>query len=319
MIASIKTQFFPRTRKIIKFSVLSALCAALFFPVSPRPTWSQTAAPRFQWPIVLGEYPDLRGITSSFGESRTDHFHNGVDIAALDRPVHPAAPGEILYTRQLDDDPFHPLPGPGNHLFMIHEGGWTSGYYHLTHLPIRSGRAEATTSLGNSGNTGHSAGAHLHFFFVDPEGRYINPMLLLPSVTDANPPIIGQLMIKTPTSRTLISHSRQENIRLSRYFPVLVRIIDPGLEKGTRRGVYKLSWQLNGGPTKTHDFRELVFRDGDWRLSTGAPFPEVFGRGQYLLGKLEFQGGDNTLVVTAEDLKGNSTSVTYTINVNKEF
>ncbi|HNJ33637.1 MAG TPA: hypothetical protein PK881_05295, partial [Leptospiraceae bacterium] len=63
-------------------------------------------------------FPELRGLTSTFGESRGDHFHNGVDISSLGEPVHPVAPGKILFARGIEDDPFSPLIGPGNFVIV---------------------------------------------------------------------------------------------------------------------------------------------------------------------------------------------------------
>ena len=76
--------------------------------------------PGFEWPLIKGSLPDLKGITSTFGESRDDHFHAGLDIASRDEAVQSMADGRILYSRQESDNPFRPLPGPGNLMIVDH-------------------------------------------------------------------------------------------------------------------------------------------------------------------------------------------------------
>lgn len=277
--------------------------------------------PGFQWPMIRGQYPELYGITSTFGESRSDHFHTGVDISGMNMPVHPLQSGKILFSRHIDDMPYQPMPGAGNYVIIDHGNGWWSGYFHLLSLgDKRNGQVSLNDEIGMAGNTGHSYGAHLHFFITSDNGKnYVNPLKLLPPVTDLNPPVIGQLVIRTPEGTTMISHSRQENIRLTKEYPVQVIAIDPGLEKSTRRGIYRLQWRLNGGRTENMTFDRISYNPDGWMLNEKTLFDSVFVENDYNIGNLDFQNGSNILEMTATDFSGNTTGVTYNINVTREY
>jgi len=295
------------------------LILLIFIPVVFASPGLSNPALEFHWPIEKGTLPALRGITSSFGESRLDHFHNGVDIASGGDPVHAMASGHLIYSRDTQDDPYNPEPGPGNYVFMDHGEGWWSGYYHM----IEPLRADGHTMIapgsiiGKTGNTGHSGGFHLHFFLMKDNGlTIVNPMQMLPEALDENPPVIGQITIITPKGRTQVSHSRRENIRLTKAYPVLLNVVDPGLEKSTKRGIYRLKWKLNDGAEQSLLFSNLKFTDGDWKLEGRSSIFEVYNEDLYNLGVLPFISGANTIRVTAEDLKGNSTTVVFEIHVD---
>lgn len=278
------------------------------------------SSPEFRWPIVRGELPDLVGITSTFGESRMDHFHSGLDIAGEGLTVHPVAKGKILFHKKKEDDPYSPSPGPGNYLLLEHESGYQSGYFHLKSVSVKQGMVDFDDEIGITGNTGHSIGAHLHFFIVENYGMvYLNPLKELPSITDNYAPTIGQLVILTGDSKTFISHSREENIRLTKRYPVYVIIIDPGMEKFTRRGPYKIKWRLNNGPEEKMVFDNLTFTGFDWLLDRDSSFDDVFYENYYNLGMLDFRDGDNSLILSAEDFAGNGSEVEYTIHVKREY
>ena len=303
-----------------KFTIL--IFSVIFFIIILQNVQSQDKnEPKFHWPVIKGNLPDLRGLTSTFAETRYDHFHNGVDISSLNDPIYPVGRGKILYSREKSDDPYKPQIGPGNQIFIDHGNGWWSGYYHLNNLAaLREGSVGEKDIIGYTGNTGHSSGAHLHFFITKNYGKvYINPLHYLPAVTDVNPPIIGQIQIITPNGKTLISHSRPQEIRLTKSYPFLIKIIDPGMERNTRRGIFRLEWQLNQNTKEVMNFNELLISEKGWILTSGNTFEETYYKDLYILGDLPVVNGTNQLIVTAFDFAGLSTTVTYSINVVKEF
>ena len=118
-------------------------------------------------------------VTSRFNPKRMHPIlhtimpHNGCDFAAMPgTPVYAIAPGIVSFTGSA---------GPsGNLVTIIHEGGYESGYAHLSKFApgIGSGtKVEAHTLVGYSGTTGRSTGPHLHLS-VKKNGVFIDPLSL---------------------------------------------------------------------------------------------------------------------------------------------
>jgi hypothetical protein len=122
-------------------------------------------------------------LSANFGEIRTNRFHTGVDIktqGVVGKPVRAAADGYIARVTVAPS-------GYGRALYIAHPNGTTTVYAHLDHFTpeleeyLRSERYRARRSdldafpdagafpvkqgelIGYAGNSGSSAGPHLHF------------------------------------------------------------------------------------------------------------------------------------------------------------
>jgi len=145
------------------------------------------------FPIAPGQPGTLAG---SMGELRPNHFHGGLDIktgGGVNQPVYAAADG---YISRLKQSSF----GYGNVLYITHPNGLTTVYGHLNEFkgavaaellrrqyerqayevelfptkdqfPVKRGELVAL-----SGNTGGSAGPHLHWEVRDAQDRQYNPL-----------------------------------------------------------------------------------------------------------------------------------------------
>ena len=75
------------------------------------------------------------------------------------------------------------LPFGGGKTILVEHGDTWSGYMHLSDIEpqiYKNSMVKDSESLGISGNTGHSGGAHLHFFIFQPEKNIMyNPLLIL--------------------------------------------------------------------------------------------------------------------------------------------
>ncbi|MBM3411857.1 MAG: M23 family metallopeptidase [Bacteroidetes bacterium] len=155
-------------------------------------------------------------LTANFGELRTHHWHMGLDIrtnAKENLPVYAAAGGYIAAVG------VRPLSF-GRFIIVNHPNGLSTLYAHLNdfapeleayvtnqqyqqeswaielkfsanQFPVSKG-----THIGYSGNTGGSAGPHLHFEIMDTQTeRRLNPLLFGFPLEDKVPPVIKGLAV----------------------------------------------------------------------------------------------------------------------------
>ncbi|QUO32120.1 peptidoglycan DD-metalloendopeptidase family protein [Faecalicatena sp. Marseille-Q4148] len=109
-------------------------------------------------------------LTSGFGYRDFDNsFHKGVDFgtggAAV--PTYAAADGRVLMAGWSNS--------AGNWVVIQHSGGLVTKYMHHSALSVSTGQyVSKGQQLGLTGNTGNSAGVHLHFQ-VELNGKPVDP------------------------------------------------------------------------------------------------------------------------------------------------
>jgi hypothetical protein len=168
----------------------------------------------FIFPINPGQKNTLAGV---LGDLRTNHFHAGIDVRTQQREglqVLAAAEGYISKIKVQ-------TTGYGNVIFIKHPNGMTTVYGHLLtfaepmgsylrqkqyerksfdielnpspeQFPVQKGQLIAL-----SGNTGGSAGPHLHFEIRDSKDNYLNPLFFdFAEVEDDVPPYFNSLAIR---------------------------------------------------------------------------------------------------------------------------
>ncbi|MDH4262289.1 MAG: M23 family metallopeptidase [Spirochaetia bacterium] len=112
-------------------------------------------------------------ITSGYGWRNypVRAFHKGLDFMANYQQVRAAKSGRVTYAGWLG--------GYGNAIVVMHEDGYKSLYGHLSQIYVKPGaRVMQGSVIAQSGNTGYSTGAHLHFE-ITQYGRNINPATVL--------------------------------------------------------------------------------------------------------------------------------------------
>jgi murein DD-endopeptidase MepM/ murein hydrolase activator NlpD len=109
------------------------------------------------------------------------HFHSGIDLANdYGTPVH-ASDGGIVHNFTMSCSWGAGLCGYGRYVVMVHAGGFTTLYGHLSSWAIGEGvQVDKDTVIGYEGSTGNSTGAHLHFE-MDLAGMPVDPLAYLPA------------------------------------------------------------------------------------------------------------------------------------------
>jgi Peptidase family M23 len=194
--------------KFLKFSV--------FLFLLNLPLFAQQKFPQgyFIMPIAPGQATSLSGC---FGDIRTNHFHAGLDIrtgGVEGKTVHAAAEGYISRIKIQNG-------GYGNALYITHPNGLTTLYAHLKvfndtlqkylvsqqylqktweiDFPLNPNQFLVNKGdiIALSGNTGGSAGPHLHFEIRDAEENVLDPSQFgFGELKDNVSPIIQQISLK---------------------------------------------------------------------------------------------------------------------------
>lgn len=155
-------------------------------------------------------------LAGNFGELRPNHFHSGMDIKTQQRenlPVHAAADG---YVSRIGVS----HTGFGNVLYITHPNGYTTVYAHLNRFfpaleryvkqkeyEAESWATDLTIPPGTfpvkkgdfvawSGNTGGSAGPHLHFEIRNAASeKPLNPLLFGFDIPDTRAPEVFRIAL----------------------------------------------------------------------------------------------------------------------------
>ncbi|RAJ85896.1 peptidase M23-like protein [Chitinophaga dinghuensis] len=155
-------------------------------------------------------------LAGNFGELRPNHFHSGMDIKTQQKenlPVHAAADG---YVSRIGVS----HTGFGNVLYITHPNGYTTVYAHLntffpalqayvkhqqyqneswaTDLEIPAGKFPVRKGdlVAYSGNTGGSAGPHLHFEIRNTASeKPLNPLLFGFNIADTKAPDVYRIAV----------------------------------------------------------------------------------------------------------------------------
>jgi len=263
-----------RRRKIL-IGFISIALSAQGLAQSPTALYPKTD---FRMPLELS--PSLSG---SFGEIRPGHFHSGSDFRTNQREGYPVYAVSDGYVSRLRVQ----IGGFGNAVYISHPNGYTTVYAHLQRFNAQMERTllahqyrtktygvdipmlpiEIPVKKGDiiawSGNTGGSAGPHLHFEVRDSKTEEtVNPELFGIHVPDNIRPTIAGLYMYRMNGKPFDENTVRQYFSLvksgSRYtlnkMPVINFSGDVGFgintydvqAAGNNNGVYSIELQMDG-------------------------------------------------------------------------
>jgi murein DD-endopeptidase MepM/ murein hydrolase activator NlpD len=186
------------------FLLLSSVCFSQLFPDQNYPS------NYFRYPLNI----PLK-LNANFGEMRPNHFHMGLDLFTERRVNLPVVAPADGWIAKIKIDP----NGFGNAIYVNHPNGYTTLYAHMNTFPPQTEAAikEAQYAkqkwngdvefeqnqfpvkkgqfIGYSGNTGASAGPHVHYEIRGTEDDACLNALLFHKVYDVTPPDITKLAV----------------------------------------------------------------------------------------------------------------------------
>ncbi len=289
---------------------LAALAAALLAAAPP--------AAAFDWPLTKVV------LTATFGESRGDHFHSGVDLGGGDQEVRPIAAGEVVFSYEEGEDRGSLPVGLGSFLVLQHQGGVRSIYGHLERGSMRRDRLrfDGSEVLGRVGATGYSLGKHLHLTIVDTEMRtLINPLAVLPPLADRQAPVIKELQLRSGREAVPVKSGASFRQGTAQ---VLAQVYDlrEDVSFVWRMAVYRISLYQDGrevASLRMDGLHEKLRRDGTPALSlleSDLAFGDLY-EGEWLLriGEIKLIPGQTTLSLFVADYAGNESSRDFLLNI----
>lgn len=235
-------------------------------------------------------------LAGTFGELRSNHFHSGMDIKTQQReglPVFAIGDGTVTRIKVSHW-------GYGKAIYIAHPNGYTSVYAHLKKFGPEIeeyvkkvqyqkqsyevemfpdyGELKVTkgSTIAYSGNTGGSAGPHLHFEIRNSvNGKPTNPLLYGYDVRDAtDPTLLG--LYGYPISENALINQSAEKIQLNytkqsdgSYLANKVTAIGTigfGINTfdrldmaANKNGVYAIKQSVNGRVYSEFDFESFSF------------------------------------------------------------
>lgn len=241
--------------------------------------FSQTDIPKDYFTNPL-DIPLL--MAGTFGELRSNHFHSGLDIKTQRKEglnIYASAEG---FVSRIKISPY----GYGKAIYIQHPNGYTTVYAHLKKFSpdieayikdkqYKKGQFEIEVyptsgtlpvSQGDliaySGNTGSSAGPHLHYEIRDVNARPMNPFLFGINVADTKPPQITKAFVYPLDENSYVNRSQEplelritmqkdssfitEKISAQGKIGFGISTIDQQNGANNKNGIYQIQTTVNG-------------------------------------------------------------------------
>jgi len=265
----------------------------------------------FRWPLAD---PSL---TATFGESRGDHFHDGVDLISGNPAVYPVSSGKLMFSWNRSYFPLDNHWGGGNYKIINHGSNILSVYMHLQDGDNLKPEYTESDIIGYFGNTGHSFGRHIHFCILDQAKKEsINPFVKLPPFQDSEAPDILYFYVKVGNKYVRLREN--SDIRLTQHYPMLIEIRD-SVTGRENLGIYRLKAVVNGKELINTDFSSIGINENSLTVKNFT-YDNIFDeKGYYKINGIKYREGINNIQINVSDYNGNTSEKTFSINIDLDM
>ncbi len=301
-------------------------------------------------------------LVANFGEIRTNHWHMGLDIRTQQRenlPVYAAADG---YVSRVLVEP----GGFGQAIYITHPNGFTTLYAHMNgffpalqeyvlqqqyaketwhiNLALSPGQFPLKKGdyIGLSGNTGGSAGPHVHFEIRDTKTENVlNPLLFKFPIPDAVPPSVTRLALYDRNKSTYMQSPQLLNLATVRSgglkvgsdkISFAIGATDRFSGSNNPNGVYRATVTVDGVPVSSFTHDDISYPDSRY-INAQIDYPHAARGGaslQHLAplpgatqvaystyggdGVIHLQDNDpHQVVIEVQDAALNTTRIAFTV------
>jgi hypothetical protein len=253
----------------------------------------------WEWPVPVPV------VQRTFATQVDDTVLRGVELGGGAQPVFPVDDGVVVYVHQDGTGYDHPY---GSYVVIEHDQAFRSIYAHLSGdaLPPVGMEVSTGVQIGVVGDSGFVDQPTLRFYLFDSENAaYVNPMLLLPDLTDRALPVIGTLYASNASGTYNLDQLASVppgNYELS------VEITD-AVAARSARGVsapYSIALFLDGQQRFVMRADGLVVQDGKILFTPHQNGREMYGElGSWNVGRVEIPSGVATVELIVSDFAGN--------------
>ena len=206
----------------------------------------------------------------------------------------------------------------GNALIFLHDDGLQTIYGNLDNTAVFRNRsaADAGAVIGRTGSSGWGMPHNLLFQVRDNSRNvYINPLLLLPGITDKTAPQIQNIVLINERN-TAIPAASVKTVRQGNY-ELYAEIADT-VAGGRSFAPFRINVFVNGANIRTIPFETISHKDSAAYLASTAFTDTLLYRkpGSLYLGKIILNRGKTDLLITARDITGNEKAERYTLQVD---
>ena len=264
-------------------------------------------ATAWQWPVQQTDVM-LTSVEVAFGQSDSGVYSRGILIAGARREVFPVAGGTVVYVRDGD------AAGAqlGVTVVVDHDRGFRSFYGHLQPgtTPTPGTPVTESTQIGVAGESGATTGPSVFFSVLDTQtGVYVNPLLLLPAITDQVSPTISSVLAQTDTS--LFDLGSTAVLPAGDHL-LLVECFDRWAPGGHPVAPHSLAVLVDGREQLSvrHETIDLSTGSAVLRPGPGLPHDGLRTRtGEFIAGVVAIPIGRTLIEIIVGDFGGNETSV----------